>query len=196
MDSIVLELNDLNKTDTVNCSGQLCQEAGADTDMDSHSGEAESREVSAPVAGPIEDLNGGIEAIRRQYSMNDTSLYWVLCGFASHVYQCNLKKINILQKSMVQVAPAEEKDTADPIVEILDPRQDSQLLLELPRSEADEICRKAFETPVHIIPDEDTDRPSGNSSIKKCTYHFTCNVECISFLQSSSVSSTVIWDRS
>ncbi len=55
------------KTDIVNnCSDQLCQEP-ADTDMDSPSGEAaESREVSAPVAGttpgPLEDLSGGTEA--------------------------------------------------------------------------------------------------------------------------------------
>ena len=76
MDPIVLELNDLNKlisnqsftdckTDIVNCSGQLCQEP-ADTDMDSHSGEAGSSNVSAlvadPTPGPREDLNRGIEA--------------------------------------------------------------------------------------------------------------------------------------
>ena len=77
----------------------------------------------------------------------------------------------------MQAAPAEKKDSADPIVQMLDRRQDSQLLLEIPRTEANEICRKAFETPVHIIPDEDTDRPIGNSSVKKFTYH-TCNVEC------------------
>jgi len=53
---------------------------------------------------------------------------------------------------MVQAAPAEEKDSADPIVQMLDPRQDSQLLLEIPRHEANEICSKAFETPVNIIP--------------------------------------------
>lgn len=91
MDSIVQELNDLNKTDTRNCSGQLCQEP-ADTDMDSHSGEAESREVSAPVAGPTEDPSGGIEAMRRQYSMNDTSLYWVLYVFAFHISMQSGKK--------------------------------------------------------------------------------------------------------
>lgn len=66
---------------------------------------------------------------------------------------------------MVQAAPAEENDSADTIVQMLDPRQDSQLLLEIPRSEANEICREAFETPVHII-DEDNDLPSGNSSVK------------------------------